>query len=119
MELLRAVAEHANGIVTTNSIASTVVAADGQMLFDGQPRGICGDAIREESIRQTATLRAVINDEQLPLELIGVGGISTATHVRDYMAAGAHSVQLAPGPCETRSLVIRFAKHLGALNSEC
>ena len=94
-ELLRAVSAHADGIATTNSIATTVAGLNGRLLFDGQPRGICGDAIRGESIRQTASLHRIIHDNELPLRIVGVGGISKSDHVRDYLAAGAHSVQLA------------------------
>ncbi len=94
-ELLHAVSKHANAIVTTNSIATTVMGNEGQLLFDGKPRGICGDAIRRESIRQTDALRQIIDKHELPLKIVGVGGINRAEHVRDYLDAGAESVQVA------------------------
>ena len=85
----------ASALAMTNSIATTVSDASGELLFDGQRRGICGDAIRTASmdqLRRFARHRAEKHGEP---SLIGVGGASTAEHVRDYLAAGAESVHLA------------------------
>ncbi|MCA9211950.1 MAG: hypothetical protein KDB27_02700 [Planctomycetales bacterium] len=94
-QFLRAIAPFADGIVTTNSIAAKVVTDTGNNLFDGQPRGICGDAIRDESMRQTRELKRIVVSANLPLCIVGVGGISSAAHVRAYLDAGADLVQLA------------------------
>ena len=67
----------------------------GRLLFDGQPRGICGEATREASLAQTGVMAELIRERNLKMRLIGVGGASTASHVRDYVAAGAHAVHLA------------------------
>ena len=93
--MLQAIGPHANAVVTTNSVATTVASPDGQLLFDGQPRGICGDAIRQASIQQTSELRRIIDRRSLPLQIVGVGGISNASHARAYLNAGARAVQLA------------------------
>lgn len=94
-ELLDVLAPYVDAISTTNSVAATIVDSAGQLLFDGQKRGICGDAIRTASLRQVAMLRSVIDRGGLPYELIGVGGVSTADHVRQYLSAGATHLQLA------------------------
>ena len=94
-ELLHHVGPHINGLAMTNSIAAKVVADDGSLLFDGQPRGICGAATRAASVTQTALFRESLNLSPLKLDLIGVGGISTAEHVCEYLAAGASSVAIA------------------------
>ena len=94
-ELLDAVADQVHALAMTNSIATTIRSADGTLLFDGQPRGICGAATRAASIEQVARFSALIRDRKLPLSLIGVGGASTYEHVRDYLNAGAESVHLA------------------------
>lgn len=93
--ILHAIAKYANGIVTTNSVATTVADADGTLLFNGQARGICGEAIRRASIQQTSELHQIIERLSLPLQIVGVGGINSANHTRDYLNAGAHAVQLA------------------------
>ncbi len=95
--LLAAVGKIADALVMTNSIASSVI-QDDELMFGGQQRGICGEAIRKESVRQLGRFAKVIAEQNLLLQLIGVGGISTADHVRSYLAAGAHACQLATSP---------------------
>ncbi|MDG1896419.1 MAG: hypothetical protein P8J37_16070 [Fuerstiella sp.] len=94
-ELQKHVAPFVNGLAMTNSIAAKVIANDGQLMFGGQPRGICGDATRAASVAQTKMCRQALSDADQKLDLIGVGGISTADHVREYLGAGATSVALA------------------------
>jgi dihydroorotate dehydrogenase len=93
--LLDALAPHADALAMTNSVATRVRSGGGEFLFDGQRRGICGDATRAASVAQTRLFARLIADRKLPLKLIGVGGASTAEHVRDYLAAGAEAVHLA------------------------
>jgi dihydroorotate dehydrogenase (NAD+) catalytic subunit len=92
--LLSAVGPHINGIAMTNSIATRVV--DGKtVLFDGQPRGICGAATREASIQQVALFKRLIDAGDHPIDVVGVGGAATAHDVRAYLAAGASAVHIA------------------------
>jgi dihydroorotate dehydrogenase len=94
--LLNAVAPHADALAMTNSIATSVRSQDGAgLLFDGQKRGICGDATREASVAQTRLVRGILRERGLKLKLIGVGGASTAAHVREYLTAGASAVHIA------------------------
>ncbi|MEZ6129413.1 MAG: hypothetical protein R3C59_12085 [Planctomycetaceae bacterium] len=93
--LLHHVRPHINGLAMTNSIAAKVSDANGTMLFHGQPRGICGDAIRAASVSQVELFRNVLRESGATLDLIGVGGISTAEHVVEYLTAGATSVAAA------------------------
>ena len=93
--LLEAVAPFVDALSMTNSVAATVRDSAGKLLFDGQPRGICGDATRAASIAQMRIFSELIGERQLNLRLIGVGGVSTAAHVQEYISAGAESVQIA------------------------
>jgi len=95
LALLEAIAPHVDGIVMTNSVAATIADAAGKLLFDGQRRGICGEAIREASLAQTALFARLVSQRKLNLQLFGVGGIRTAAHVRAYLDAGAAGVQIA------------------------
>ncbi|MEZ6121498.1 MAG: hypothetical protein R3C28_33755, partial [Pirellulaceae bacterium] len=92
--LLQAVAESASAIATTNGIAAQVTNQNG-MMWQGERRGICGDGIRSESLRQVASMRNIIQRHNLPIELVGIGGIQNHKHVQQYLAAGASTVQLA------------------------
>lgn len=93
-QLVDAVAEHVNGLAMTNSIAARVRGGDG-LLFAGQSRGICGAAIRAASLRQVEQFAEVISRFAAGLQIVGVGGIATAAHVRQYLSAGAQSVGIA------------------------
>ncbi len=95
-ELLDAIAPFVDALAMTNSVAATVEdPATKSSLFDGQKRGICGDATREASIAQAAQFARLIAERGLNTRIIGVGGASTAEHVRDYLQAGAESVHIA------------------------
>jgi dihydroorotate dehydrogenase len=98
--LVEALSPHVDALAMTNSVAAPVVAADGTLRFEGQPRGICGAAILEASIAQTRMARQVVTRRytttgEKPLKLIGVGGAFSADDVRRYLVAGAESVHLA------------------------
>lgn len=93
--LLDALAPSVDALAMTNSVAATVARPDGTLLFAGQRRGICGAAIREASVRQTAMVSNLIEKGDYPLQLIGVGGVFTYDHLRSYLMAGAHAVHLA------------------------
>lgn len=96
--LVAALAPWADALALTNSIAATVVDAQGRTLFDGQRRGICGAAIREASIALVARLREATARRAAKLWLIGVGGAFSSADVRAYLHAGAHAVHLATAP---------------------
>jgi dihydroorotate dehydrogenase (NAD+) catalytic subunit len=93
--LIDAVTPFANALSMTNCIAATVTNEHGESLFGGQPRGIGGSAIREASIAQVARFARICRQKNDATRIIGVGGIYTAEHVRQYLAAGAEAVHLA------------------------
>ena len=93
--LLKSVEPFANGLAMTNSIAARVRDESGKYHFDGQARGICGDAIRQQSTRQVAEFHGLIQEQQYALDLIGIGGISTTDHVQSYLSSGAAAVGMA------------------------
>lgn len=100
--LLNAISPFANAIAMTNSIATSVVNESGEQLFNGERRGICGDATREASVAQLNLFHQLCrqgdtsnNHSGKPVRLIGVGGINSAEHVQQNLTAGAEAVQLA------------------------
>jgi len=93
-ELLEAIGPHISALAMTNSIASTIGSGEEQ-LFAGQPRGVCGEAIHTASVAQVKMFAVLIEEQQSTLQLIGVGGVSSADHLRAYLAAGAHAVHIA------------------------
>ena len=93
--LVAALMPHVDALSMTNCLATQVTAATGEPLFDGQPRGIGGAAIRTASVAQVRLFDRLIRERGSLLRLIGVGGARTAGDVREYLAAGAHAVHLA------------------------
>jgi dihydroorotate dehydrogenase (NAD+) catalytic subunit len=117
--LLEALAPHVDALAMTNSIAATVRSdRDDSLLFDGQPRGICGDATREASLAQTRQMSELIQERGFRTLLIGVGGASTARHVRDYLSAGAHAVHLATSAMLEPGVAIRIRTEWGETPSQ-
>lgn len=92
--LLDAMAGSVDALAMTNSVAATVESS-GQLLFDGQKRGICGAATRDASTAQTKLFAELIRERGETTRLIGVGGASTADDVRAYLKAGAECVHIA------------------------
>ena len=97
-KFLQAVLPFASGIVMTNSVATTVVDQEQNLLFDGQQRGICGAATKQASLNQLklfADLVAELPEEVDRPHLISCGGISTADDVIQFLSAGAQATHLA------------------------
>jgi dihydroorotate dehydrogenase len=117
-QFLDAVAPFADALSMTNCIAATVRHCDGGPLFDGQPRGIGGDAIRAASVAQVRRFAACARQKGYATKIIGVGGISNAEHVMAYLDAPAESVHLASGPMVNPFVGIeirrQFAGHVRA-----
>lgn len=93
--LVESLAPYVDALATVNCLAVPVVGEDGTPMFDGQPRGIAGRAIRAASLAQVSLLAGLIARRSLALGLVGVGGAATAADVAQYLAAGAEAVQIA------------------------
>jgi dihydroorotate dehydrogenase len=94
-ELLEALSPFVDAFAMTNSVAALVKADDGTLLFNGERRGICGEATRQASLAQAGMFARLIARRGDNVRVIGVGGASTAEHVRDYLAAGVEAVHIA------------------------
>ena len=113
-ELVDAVAPFADAISATNSITGRVSASDGTLLFDGLRRGIGGAAIEQRCLDEVRMLSAIIKRRKDQLQLIGVGGASTAEHVRKRLEAGAHHVQLATAAMLDPNVALKIRQELAS-----
>ena len=109
--LVDAIGDCVDALAMTNSIASAVKSGN-QLMFDGQMRGICGTAICDESVRQITRFAEVIRSKKLPTQLIGVGGISSASDVRRFLDAGAHACHLATAPMIDPAVGIKIREQM-------
>lgn len=110
--LLAAVTGLVDGLAMTNSIATKVGSSEQEVMFDDQPRGICGEAIRDASIAQVERFSKAIRDRAIEMKLIGVGGISTANDVQRYVKAGAHACQLATAVMTDPAVALKIRGNL-------
>ena len=110
--LLNAVGPFVDALAMTNSVATKVKQPDGSYLFDGERRGICGDATRNASLEQTRLFAGLIAKKSLPIRLVGVGGASTAGHVREFLNAGAESVHIATAAMVNPQLALEIRREL-------
>lgn len=97
-EFLQAVLPFASGIVMTNSVASSVSDQQGELLFGGEQRGICGKATKEASLKQLKVFAELIQElpeETASPDLISCGGINSASDVKEFLVAGAQGTHLA------------------------
>ncbi len=111
-QLIDAIGQSVDAIAMTNSVATQVRDQD-TLLFDGQKRGICGAAILEASIAQLKMFAGLIGDQGRNIELIGVGGISSADHVQQCLTAGAHACHIATAAMTDPEIALRIRADLG------
>ena len=107
-ELIDTVGPFATAIAMTNSVATTVEGEDGALLFDGQQRGICGAATFDASLQQIQLFSDLIHKRGDELRIISVGGVSTATHIRNCLEAGAEAVHIATAAMLNPSVAVKI-----------
>ncbi|HJN83675.1 MAG TPA: hypothetical protein QF478_12885 [Verrucomicrobiota bacterium] len=94
-EFLEAVAPFADALVMVNGVSARVRWPSGELLFEGQCRGIAGEAIRETVLWQLALFDGVIREFGFDVRLVGVGGLGQAEDVRACLERGCEAVQFA------------------------
>lgn len=111
--LLAAITLSIDAIAMTNSVA-TKVRAGGTLLFDGEQRGICGEAIRAASIDQVRLFAELIREFGVSTQIVGVGGIRNADDVSQYLDAGAHACHLATSAMVDPAVAVQIKRALSA-----
>lgn len=106
--LLNAVDPFVDAIAMTNSVATRVSDPYGNLLFEGERRGICGAATREASLAQVRLFADVLADRVRRPALIGVGGVESAAHVRELLSAGAEAVHIATAAMVDPTVALRI-----------
>jgi dihydroorotate dehydrogenase len=117
--LLDAVAPFADALAMTNCISAQVSGLDNELMFGSQPRGIGGNCIRTASVGQVSLFSRLARSKGHAMRLIGVGGISAASHVGEYLAAGAEAVQLATAAMIDPLVGLRIRDELGRVAASC
>lgn len=110
---LASIWEHANAVSMTNCLACQVSNDDGNLLFEGQPRGIGGSAILDASVAQIDIFHKAIRSTGVDVQLIGVGGILNAADVAAYLKSGARIVNLATAVMLDPEVGLKIRRDLG------
>lgn len=87
------------GYSTINTLSAYPVDEQGQPAL-GQNRpsgGVCGDAIRWAGLDMVHRLSRLRQKLHHHFSIVGVGGVSSASHYQEYRAAGADAVMSATG----------------------
>ncbi|MGC9971677.1 MAG: tRNA-dihydrouridine synthase [Bryobacteraceae bacterium] len=82
-----AVAAGAAGITVTNTIGPAMAVVGADPILSNRLGGLSGDGIRPLGLRAVEQVRKAVGDEPT---IIGMGGIASAEHVRQYALAGAN-----------------------------
>ncbi len=93
--LIEAVSPYVHALSATNSITARVRSPRGEPLFGGLRRGIGGTSITARCLEELRMLVRLVRQCGSRLQLVSVGGVTTAEDVRARLAAGAHHVQIA------------------------
>jgi dihydroorotate dehydrogenase len=94
---LESVASAADGVVMINAPSRRIVDAAGAPAFGaGRERaGVTGGAVKAIALRAVGDAAGYAARRSLPLKIVGVGGIASATDARAFLDAGAYAVQSA------------------------
>jgi dihydroorotate dehydrogenase len=102
LKTVELVARYAHGVSAINTVSATIVTPDGSRALGSgaEHGGVCGSAIREQSLRLLTQLQSARQSLGLlpdNFALIGVGGISSAQDVQRFLDAGVDVVHAATG----------------------
>ncbi len=97
-EMVRANAPHVDAISGINTLSFEVVNSNGTSALPGRLRsGVCGAAIRQCSMNQAGRIIQLKQKEKYDFAVIGVGGVMTTSHIREYQNLGVDAVMSATG----------------------
>lgn len=96
--LVREIAEFADAIALINTMPvrgqKNGIAGTAKKAFSGMEAGLSGEPIRAFGLRAVQDARRIISADGFDhLRIVGIGGVTSVEHVRDYLQAGANVVQ--------------------------
>lgn len=88
VEMAQSVADVADGITMINTLVGMRLGTDGRPIIANHTGGLSGPAIKPVSLNMIYQIRQHLPD----IPIIGMGGISKAEDIVDYISAGADAV---------------------------
>ncbi len=105
-----------DGFSAINTIQAAVRTPDGQQALPGEGRllsGVCGSPIRWAGRAMVKKLAKLRQERDLDYTIVGVGGVTTAADVTQYLDDGADAVMSATGAMWNPWLAIEVAEECG------
>lgn len=112
-EVVKANAPHIDGIAGLNTLSFEVVNTEGKSALPGPGRlrsGVCGSAIRRCAVLQASRLVDLRQKERYDFVVVGVGGVMTTGHIREFSNAGVDGVMSATGAMWDPFLAYKYWK---------
>lgn len=116
-KVVAALAPFVDAVVAINTIPMQVYDANGKQALPGAGRlssGICGDTIRSSALQTVRNIKQVIDEKDLNLSLVGVGGIMSADHALEYYDAGVDAIEMATSIMWDPFMAAKIKKALAA-----
>jgi dihydroorotate dehydrogenase (NAD+) catalytic subunit len=109
-DFLHAMKDYVSGITMVNGISRPVLHPDGQPVFgpDYLHAGVLGRALHGLSVSQVAQAVEIVQQNDLGLEIVGVGGVSSAADARAFRESGAAAVMLGSSPMYLPELALKI-----------
>ncbi len=110
-KVVAANARHVNAISGINTLPFEVIKKDGTGALPGTGRrisGVCGAAIRQCAMDQVKRIIDLVQQEKYDFSVVGVGGVMTTQHIRDYFKLGVDAVMSATGAMWDPMLAYRY-----------
>jgi len=109
--MVKANAPHIAAISGLNTLSFEVVNADGTSALPGRLRsGVCGSAIRGCAMDQAKRVVELRQKEKYDFAIIGVGGVMTTEHIRQFLNLGIDAVMSATGAMWNPNLAYDYWK---------
>ncbi|OCG70657.1 dihydroorotate oxidase [Gilliamella sp. Occ3-1] len=114
VSLLTRVGSIIDGLSAINTLSAKPVDAKGNPAL-GENRkegGVCGDAIRWAGLDMVSRLAKYRKEMDLKFVIVGVGGVSSSEHYRQFIDNGADAIMSATGAMWNPMLAIEIKKNL-------
>lgn len=97
--LLERIGDVIDGFCTINTLSARPIDKEGRpaLGINRLEGGVCGDAIRWAGLDMVQRLARLRTQMEHSFSIVGVGGVSSAEHYQQYIAAGADAVMSATG----------------------
>lgn len=111
------IAPYISFISVINTIAAAVVDENGEQALPGQGRlksGICGAGVKWAGLEMVKRLNTIRINNGFDFEIVGVGGVMSASDFTEYREAGANLVQSCTGAMWNPGLAAEVKEALSA-----